>query len=56
VLGTALGTGTGGALVALAEGQGWLTRSALEIAFALTLAVAVAGLLAARRLPAVLPT
>jgi MFS family permease len=56
VLGTALGTGTGGALVALAEGQGWLTRSALEIAFALTLAVALAGLLAARRLPAALPT
>jgi MFS family permease len=51
VLGVALGTGAGGALVALGEAQGWATRSALELAFATTLVVALAGVAAARRLP-----
>ena len=55
VLGTALGTGAGGALVALGDAQGWATRSALGLAFATTAVVAVLGVLAARRLPAVLP-
>lgn len=55
VLGVALGTGLGGAFVALGDGQGWATRSALELAFAVTLAVAVAGIAAARRLPTTLP-
>jgi len=55
VLGVALGTGLGGAFIALGETSGWATRSALELAFACTLAVAVAGIFAARRLPATLP-
>lgn len=55
VLGTALGTGLGGAFVAFGDTQGWATRSALELAFAVTLAVAIAGIAAARRLPTTLP-
>ena len=55
VLGVSLGTGATGAFVALGASQGWATRSALELAFVLTLAVAVLGVLAARRLPTVLP-
>lgn len=55
VLGTALGTGLGGAFVALGEARGWPTRSALELAFAAALAVAVLGIAAGRRLPASLP-
>lgn len=54
-LGTALGTGLAGAFVALGDSQGWATRSALTLAFAVTLAVAVAGVAAARRLPTALP-
>jgi MFS family permease len=56
VLGVSLGTGIGGAVVALGEAQGWAVRSALEIAFAVTLVVAVLGIAAARRLPASLPS
>jgi MFS family permease len=56
VLGVSLGTGVGGAFVALGESQGWAVRSALELSFAVTLAVALAGIAAARRLPAALPT
>lgn len=55
VLGIALGTGLGGAFVALGDTQGWATRSALELAFAVTLVVAVTGIAAARRLPTTLP-
>ncbi len=55
-LGVSLGTGIGGAFVALGESQGWEVRSALELAFALTLAVALLGILAARRLPVTLPS
>jgi MFS family permease len=55
VLGVALGAGCGGALVALGEGRGWATGSALELAFAITFVVAVGGIAAARRLPAALP-
>jgi MFS family permease len=55
VLGVALGTGLGGAFVAFGDANGWATRSALELVFASTLAVAVAGIFAARRLPAALP-
>jgi MFS family permease len=54
-LGTALGAGLGGVFVAFGDAQGWATRSALELAFPVTLAVAVAGIAAARRLPATLP-
>ena len=55
VLGIALGTGIGGAFIALGETSGWELRSALHLAFAVTLAVAIAGIAAARRLPAELP-
>ena len=41
VLGVALGTGLGGAFVALGDAQGWATRSALELAFPVTLAAAL---------------
>ena len=56
VLGVSLGTGVGGAFVAVAEAQGWEVRTALELAFAVTLAAALAGIAAARRLPVALPT
>ena len=56
VLGTALGAGAGGrVIVAVGEAQGWATRSALEIAFPFTLAAALLGIVAARRLPTTLP-
>jgi MFS family permease len=55
VLGVALGTGLGGAFVALGDSRGWPTRSALELTFAATLAVSVLGIVAARRMPARLP-
>jgi MFS family permease len=55
VLGIALGTGLGGAFVALGEAQGWATASALAIAFPVTFGVAILGVLAARRLPSTLP-
>ena len=55
VLGTSLGTGFGGALVALGASRGWETRSALELAFGVTLTAALAGMAAARRLPVSLP-
>ena len=55
VLGVALGTGFGGAIVALGDSHGWATSSALAIAFPITCAAAVAGIFAARRLPTTLP-
>ena len=55
VLGVALGTGLGGAFVALGESQGWETSAALALVFPITCAAAVAGLFAARRLPTTLP-
>jgi hypothetical protein len=55
VLGTALGTGVGGAALALGEAQGWAIASALRVTFALTLTAALLGVLAARRLPTVVP-
>ncbi|MEX2294002.1 MAG: MFS transporter [Acidimicrobiales bacterium] len=51
VLGVALGTGIGGAFIALGEARGWELASALHIAFAMTFAVAVLGVAAASRLP-----
>lgn len=51
VLGVALGTGLAGAFVALGEGRGWRAEAGLEAAFAVTVAVALAGVVAARRLP-----
>jgi len=54
-LGIALGTGLAGAFVALGDAQGWATSSALAIAFPITMAAAVGGIFAARRLPTTLP-
>jgi len=51
VLGTALGTGLGGAAIALASNQGWALSTALTIAFALAGAAALAALFVTRRLP-----
>ena len=55
VLGIALGAGLGGAFVALGEAQGWETSTALALAFPITLAAAVGGVFASRRLPSTLP-
>ncbi len=55
VLGVALGTGIGGAFLAVGDARGWEVRSALEIAFALCFVVALVGIAAASRLPAQLP-
>jgi MFS family permease len=55
VLGTALGTGVGGAALALGDGQGWAIASSLRITFVITLTAALLGILAARRLPTVVP-
>jgi MFS family permease len=55
VLGVSLGTGLGGVFVALGDGRGWATSSSLTLAFAMTLAVAAAGVAAAGRLPRRLP-
>jgi MFS family permease len=55
VLGVSLGTGLGGVFVALGDGRDWATSTSLSLAFAVTLAVAAAGVLAARRLPRQLP-
>jgi hypothetical protein len=51
VLGQSLGTGLAGVFVALGEARGWATGSSLDLAFTMTLAVAVAGAVAAGRLP-----
>jgi MFS family permease len=50
-LGFALGTGIGGACIALGEGVGWLESSSLLLAAGITAAAGVAGALLARRLP-----
>jgi len=55
VLGVSLGTGAGGAFVAIGDSSGWALRSALTLTFAVTVTVATLGVLAARRLPAQLP-
>ena len=55
VLGVALGTGVAGVFVALGEGGGWATGTSLTLGFAVTLAVAVAGVVVAGRLPRLLP-
>jgi MFS family permease len=56
VLGTALGTGIGGAAVALGEARGWATASGLRLGFAATLVVGALAIAAARRLPTAAPT
>ena len=56
VLGVSMGTGLAGVFVALGEGRGWTVGSSLTVAFSVTLVVALAGVLAAGRLPAPSPT
>jgi hypothetical protein len=55
VLGVALGTGLGAASIALGEANGWSTKGSLTATFVVTASVAVAGVVAARRLPSSLP-
>ncbi len=55
VLGVALGTGLAGVFVAVGDGRDWATGSSLTIAFFITLAAAVGGVMAAGRLPRRLP-
>jgi MFS family permease len=55
VLGVSLGTGLAGVVVAVGDGRGWATGTSLTIAFAMTLAVAAGGGVAAGRLPRALP-
>jgi MFS family permease len=51
VLGVALGTGLGGAAVALGHADGWDPRRGLLLAFGMAATVAAIGLAVARRLP-----
>ncbi len=52
VLGVALGSGVGGALVALGVNRSWATATSVTIVFALSVGVGMVGLLLARRIPA----
>lgn len=52
VLGVALGTGATGVWIAAGDAAGWSTRTSLTFAFSLCIAVALAGSVLARRLPA----
>jgi len=54
-LGVSIGTGAGGALIALADGRGWASSTGVALAFALGVAVAAVGVVAAGRLPAAVP-
>ena len=55
VLGVALGTGATGAAIAIADALDRDPRDALLVAFPVMAAIAVVGVLAARRLPRRLP-
>jgi len=55
VLGVSLGTGLAGVFVAVGEGRDWATASSLTLAFVVTGLVALAGVVAAGRLPRRLP-
>jgi len=52
VLGTALGTGTGGAAVAFGHANGWDPRAGLAFAFAIAFGMAVIGAAISRRIRA----
>ncbi|HEX2578350.1 MAG TPA: MFS transporter, partial [Aquihabitans sp.] len=54
-LGVAVGTGIGGAIVALGDGRGWAVSSSTAIVFGVSVAVTALGLGAARRLPRRVP-
>jgi MFS family permease len=51
MLGVSLGTGCGGAAVALGHALGWAPRTGIAAAWALAAAVGVAGMVIGRRLP-----
>lgn len=55
VLGVAVGTGLGGAAVAIGDVRDWSVSSAVAIAFAMATAVAFVGLAGSRRIPASVP-
>jgi MFS family permease len=55
VLGAALATGTGGALIALGADRGWHPRTGVLLAFALPTLVGAIGIAAASRLPTRVP-
>jgi len=52
VLGVALGTGVGGAFVAIGTARGWPAAVSLELGFAAALMTAMLGIVAASRMPA----
>jgi hypothetical protein len=54
-LGVSLGTGVGGALVALADGRGASPSTGAALAFGMATVVALGGVLAASRLPSRIP-
>jgi len=55
-LGIAVGTGLGGAIVALGDTRAWTVATSTSWVFAMALAMAIAVALASRRLPPELPT
>lgn len=54
-LGISLGTGAGGALIALADARGWAPSTGVALAFGLGLAVALVGVVTSGRLPRRVP-
>ncbi len=56
VVGTAVGTGIGGGIVAVADGKGWSPASGAAVVFAHSVAMALVALAASRRLPTSIPT
>jgi MFS family permease len=55
VVGISLGTGAGGAAIAVGDAAGWVPDAGVGLAFGLAAAVGVVGLLVARRLPGPVP-
>ncbi|HEX9992419.1 MAG TPA: MFS transporter [Acidimicrobiales bacterium] len=55
VVGISLGTGAGGAAIAVGDAAGWVPAVGVGLAFGLAAAVGVVGLLVARRLPGPVP-
>jgi MFS family permease len=55
VVGTAVGTGIGGGIVAFADGRGWSTSSGAALVFLHAVAMTVLALGASRRLPSQVP-
>jgi MFS family permease len=52
VLGIAVGSGVGGALVAFGAARAWTTATSVTVVFLVSVAVALSGLVLARRIPA----